>query len=82
MVVIYTYRINRRDGYEKKVILPLVFFVSIGLVLCVNVQAETIKLRVGHDLPPFTAPGIAYQVFADEINKKADGRVGNGVRLN
>jgi TRAP-type C4-dicarboxylate transport system substrate-binding protein len=60
---------------KKTVILPLVFIVTIGLFFCVTVQAKTIKLRVGHDLPPFTAPGIAYQAFADEVNKNAAGRV-------
>ena len=67
---------------KKIVLLPMVFILSIVLAFCAGAQAQTVKLRVGHDLPPFTAPGIAYQVFADEINKKADGRVGNGVRLN
>lgn len=60
---------------KKTDIFTLVLFVLIGLVLCVSAQAKTIKLRVGHDLPPFTAPGIAYQAFADEVNKKAAGRV-------
>jgi len=60
---------------KKIVLLPLVFIFSIVLVFCVGAQAKTIKLRVGHDLPPFTAPGVAYQTFADEVNKKAAGRV-------
>ena len=60
---------------KKIVLFPLAFFVSIVLVLCVSAQAETIKLRVGHDLPPFTTPGMGIDAWAKEVNTRTEGRV-------
>ena len=60
---------------KKIVQFPLVFIFSIGLILCVSAQAETIKLRVGHDLPPFTTPGMGIDAWAKEVNKRTEGRV-------
>jgi TRAP-type C4-dicarboxylate transport system substrate-binding protein len=53
----------------------MVFLMAIGLIICGNSEAKTIKLRFGHDLPPFTTPGIAYDAFAKEVNEKAGGRL-------
>lgn len=60
---------------KKIVLFSLVFIFSIGLVLCVSAQAETIKLRVGHDLPPFTTPGMGIDAWAKEVNMRTEGRI-------
>lgn len=40
-----------------------------------NAQAGPIKLRIGHDLPPFTTPGMGIDTWAKEVNKRTEGRV-------
>jgi TRAP-type C4-dicarboxylate transport system substrate-binding protein len=60
---------------KKTVLFSLVFIFSIGLVFCVSAQAETIKLRVGHDLPPFTTPGMGIDAWSKEVNMKTEGRI-------
>ena len=32
-------------------------------------------MRVGHDLPPFTTPGVGIAAWAKEVNQKAAGRI-------
>ena len=60
---------------KKLVVFPLVFFITIGLFFCVSAQAKTIKLRVGHDLPPFTTPGMGIDAWAKEVNARTEGRI-------
>ena len=46
-----------------------------GLILSGNTQAGPIKLRIGHDLPPFTTLGMGIDAWAKEVNKRAEGRL-------
>ena len=38
-------------------------------------HAGAIKLRISHDLPPFTTPGMGISAWAKEVNKKSEGRL-------
>jgi TRAP-type C4-dicarboxylate transport system substrate-binding protein len=51
-----------------------VFFLSI-LIIGGADAAGPIKLRVGHDLPPFTSPGKGIDAWAKAVNKRTEGRV-------
>ena len=53
------------------IVLVLGWFLALGNAAAV----KTITIRMGHDLPPFTTPGMAYSAFAKEVNQKAEGRI-------
>ena len=60
----------------KKMILTIVVILLMsGLALSGYTQAGPIKLRVGHDLPPFTTPGMGIDAWAKEVNERTGGRV-------
>ena len=49
-------------------LLTLLFFPAVN-------HADPIKLRVGHDLPPFTTPGVGIAAWAKAVNEKAAGSI-------
>ena len=55
-------------------IVVAIFFFSILIIGSAN-AAGPIKLRVGHDLPPFTSPGKGIDAWAKAVNKMTEGRV-------
>lgn len=60
----------------KKMLNSLVVCLAmIGIVFSGSTHAAPIKLRISHDLPPFTTPGMGISAWAKEVNKKAEGRV-------
>ena len=60
----------------KRSMLIVGVILFMGFVLLAgNATAKRITIRMGHDLPPFTTPGMAYDQFAKEVNQKCDGRI-------
>lgn len=60
----------------KKIVLTMVVVLLMsGAVLSGYTQAGPIKLRVGHDLPPFTTPGVGIDAWAKAVNERTEGRV-------
>ena len=60
----------------KKLFLTiLVILLMGGSILIGYAEAGPIKLRVGHDLPPFTTPGMGIDAWAKAVNERTEGRV-------
>jgi TRAP-type C4-dicarboxylate transport system substrate-binding protein len=60
---------------KKLVFASFAIVFMVGLLFSGHAAANAIKLRVGHDLPPFTTPGMGIDAWAKEVNKKTEGRV-------
>ncbi len=52
----------------------MVCFIS-GMMVDGASAADTIKLRVGHDLPPFTSVGIGIDTWAKAVKQRSQGRI-------
>ncbi len=60
----------------KKLVLTIVVILLMsGSILIGHAEAGPIKLRVGHDLPPFTTPGMGIDTWAKAVNERTEGRV-------